>query len=875
MESINNLSNPISTGSGGSHFEHDVQTAFVVLMLTNGHLPCFNDYENPKIYKIRCQAENLGFRTDDLLVFAKGNDEKEGSEQRIFAQIKRSISISNNKNFKKVIKDAWIDFNSDKFNKNYDKLALITGLISKQDVIHTRQILDWAKCDFSTEEFIANIKQKKYLSKTKNKKLEVFRIALENEKGSSISDDELYLFLKHFYFLGYDFDIEAGVTKSLVYSLIGQHTNEDINAIWLKIRQIVERANTTPFNIQNDKLPKYITKYFKNISPYAVGEKEEDAIYPIEETLIKKQNLALANLIGSWDEKNKSDIDIVSNIINKQYFDWIPEIRKEFDNPESSLLIKNGVISNIDRENSWINTAAQIFDNQLDLFCKACLLVLKEINPAFDLPPDERYLASINSKTPKYSSHLRKGLTETLALIGNNEKELIHCSVGKAQNIIVDTIRKLFKDSDWKIWANLDRLLPNIAEANPQEFLNIIDTELRNSPCVFDELFAQESAGITGRTYLSGLLWGLEAIAWDEKYLIHVCMVLTELASRDSGGNYQNRPINSIITILLPWLPQTNASVEVRKTAMQRIRKDYPEITWKVIKALLPESHQSSSGSYVPKWMKIKVEKGKSIPADEYWEQTNYYVDIALEIISDDIDKLYELMDKIEIQNTTYTDKLLKAISSEKIINLPEEKRLKFWKKLKLIEITQKRHGILYEEKSEKISEAIEALTPKKPENLYKILFDHSEYDLFEDDGDYEKQMDKIRNERVKAVKAVLKEGGWKLLFQFSDIIKFPYLLGSALGEIGNNESDMYLLPDYLSSKKESIREMVGNYIWRRYHKDGEVWVKYIDISKWTIDQKSKFLLNLPFCRFTWNLVVEWLSSVYVFKVNWTNSVVS
>ena len=61
---------------------------------------------------------------------------------------------------------------------------------------------------------------------------------------------------------------------------------------------------------------------------------------------------------------------------------------------------------------------------------------------------------------------------------------------------------------------------PILAEAAPEEFLYAVEGALRKEPCPFDELFSQEGDDIiTGRNYLTGLLWALEVLAWEEEYL--------------------------------------------------------------------------------------------------------------------------------------------------------------------------------------------------------------------------------------------------------------------------------------------------------------------------------------------------------------------
>ena len=141
----------------------------------------------------------------------------------------------------------------------------------------------------------------------------------------------------------------------------------------------------------------------------------------------------------------------------------------------------------------------------------------------------------------------------------------INCSQGKADAIAALSVRELFDESDWVRWGSLNGLLPTLSEASPDEFLSAVESAIASRPSPFDRLFEQEDTGVFGRNYISGLLWALEGIAWEETYLIRTAVVLAEIASHDPGGNWANRPGNSLTDIFLPWLPHTLASIETYK----------------------------------------------------------------------------------------------------------------------------------------------------------------------------------------------------------------------------------------------------------------------------------------------------------------------
>jgi hypothetical protein len=95
-----------------------------------------------------------------------------------------------------------------------------------------------------------------------------------------------------------------------------------------------------------------------------------------------------------------------------------------------------------------------------------------------------------------------------------------------------------------------------------------------DSSSPFDELFDQEDAGAFGGNYITGLLWALEGIAWEEACLSRTTVVLAEIAAHDPGGNWANRPSNSLTDIFLPWKPHTLASVEKRQAALEIICRE-------------------------------------------------------------------------------------------------------------------------------------------------------------------------------------------------------------------------------------------------------------------------------------------------------------
>ena len=113
---------------------------------------------------------------------------------------------------------------------------------------------------------------------------------------------------------------------------------------------------------------------------------------------------------------------------------WIASIREVSLLPESPIRQKDGRWKIDDRIAAWKALGPRIFDNHLERFHKVAVSVLREENPEFELEKDQRFAASLYGKTLKHSELLRKGLAETVALLGVYPEYLTACSRYNAEN---------------------------------------------------------------------------------------------------------------------------------------------------------------------------------------------------------------------------------------------------------------------------------------------------------------------------------------------------------------------------------------------------------------------------------------------------------
>lgn len=572
--------------------------------------------------------------------------------------------------------------------------------------------------------------------------------------------------------------------------------------------------------------------------------------------------LAIALLLGAWSEKAEADPDVVEKLSGKVYGEWIRGMREIALRPSTPLIQRDGNWKFIPRYEGWYALGPNLYDEHLDRLKSVAISVLSEKDPKFELPPEDRYAASMYGKILPHSRTLRMGLVESLALLGSHPKALTSCSLGTAESTAVMIVRKILDGADWIQWTSLNDLLPLLAEAAPREFLDAVENALQQDPCPFDEIFAQENmrSGIFSNNYMTGLLWALETLAWDPDYLSRVVICLGELAAHDPGGQSGNRPANSLRTIFLPWLPQTIAPITRRVAAVRTLLAELPDVGWKLLLSLLPQHHSFSSRTRRPAWRAMIPEDWRDgVTYAEYFEQVTAYAELAISAAQKDVSKIVELIEHMENLPQPVFEQFLDFLGSDPVMAMPEADKLSLWNKL--VDLVTKHRRFSHADwamkptQVEKIADLTHRLFPQSPFYLHQRIFSEHFFDLFEDGGDYEKQMKELEKRQQAAVEEVVTSGGIQGVLAFAEAVQSARPVGIAFGSIARLNTDELVLPALLESESNSLRQFAGGYVWGRYRSLGWKWVDGLVTINWTSSQIGTFFSFLPFTMDTWERV--------------------
>lgn len=362
-------------------------------------------------------------------------------------------------------------------------------------------------------------------------------------------------------------------------------------------------------------------------------------------------------LIGAWKEDNEFDRKMIEQISGMEYSEFEAKARTMLSQNSEYLQLMNGNWKVCHKEELLNQCKNKLFDDSIGKLLEAVESILRQKSKcvASKMP----YFIPVSGEYDN-SLELRGNLVKSLCWVKKNLSELSQCNQEKIENNIYTLVSTLLQDAKWITWTSLRDCLQNLAELSPEAFLKEAERGIINNPTEIVNLFPPKSGELSGINYISNLLWALEILAWSPEYLVHSISVLGLLEALPyERTNWTNTPINSIVSILLPWYPQTMADLEKRKNALKCLKTDNPCVFWSTLKKLLPNKTRSTSGNPRPKYLKLEIPEEVKVTNAEAHECYVYLVELAVDTARNENEKLVELIDQLGyMYEPTLTDYL-------------------------------------------------------------------------------------------------------------------------------------------------------------------------------------------------------------------------
>jgi hypothetical protein len=196
---------------------------------------------------------------------------------------------------------------------------------------------------------------------------------------------------------------------------------------------------------------------------------------PAWQTQLESRLIRRAWLAGGWNERRTGDQDVLSALLGMTYDDALNELQAAASGPDPLFTVVGDTWGVSTIADSWPYARRRLALSDLTALEGAVQTVLGAVDPALELPVEERWQASVVGKSRVHSANLRRGLAEALAFIGTNGTDSqLPGGVTASNWADTSTARLLDRakgDSSAQLWSSLADVLPLLAEAAPDAFL--------------------------------------------------------------------------------------------------------------------------------------------------------------------------------------------------------------------------------------------------------------------------------------------------------------------------------------------------------------------------------------------------------------------
>ena len=477
-----------------------------------------------------------------------------------------------------------------------------------------------------------------------------------------------------------------------------------------------------------------------------------------EDAGIAKSLIPMA-LIGSWRTDSDADRRVLECLSGQSYEEIERSTRcllQSDDSPLWSVGRHRGVASQID---ALFAIGWQIINEDLNRFFEIAENVLSETDPAFDLPEKKKWAATLYGKVRTHSKAMRKGICDTLVILSIHGDNVFRDQLGtQIQVRISSLVRSLLTPLTLERLLSHGDDLPRYAEASPEGFLELLETDLRRASPVVLGLLKPAHGGLFGGCPRTGLLWALECLSWTN--LGRTNLILAELSRTVIDDNWANTPINSLQAIYRSRMPQTAASLEERVKALEALTERFPDIGWRICVEQLRDVYRIGDFSYRPHWRSDASGAGRRVTIGERLEFERKVLDLVLawpdhdeKTLGDLVDGLWRMpeRDRAEVWNLIDNWADSEAGDGAKAVLADRIRRFAFTRigaKNPLNKVGQDRARRAYEN-----------LQPDDPVVRHNWLFANhwiefsaDDDDIEDGDLDYDKQWERIENRRSEAM---------------------------------------------------------------------------------------------------------------------------
>lgn len=548
------------------------------------------------------------------------------------------------------------------------------------------------------------------------------------------------------------------------------------------------------------------------------------------------RHIRAALLGGSWNDQGDGDRSALAELSGEPYEDFSEKAAGLAESADPLMLHAGPSWHLVAPFDSWLLLVERLTHDDLKRLEAVVNAVIGEIDPSLDIPDEERWWkASVEGKVRAFSGDLRRGLARSLALLGVHGASLSapggSTGSGWANHLVRSLLKKANEDDSGRTWASLSDLLPLLAEAGTDAFVDAVTAGTADDDPVLGKLFADKNADglFSSSSPHTGLLWALEGVAWSPDHFGAAVDLLARLDEIDPGGRLSNRPFESIASVFCPWHPENSVTPERRLKVIDSQRKRHNSVAWKLLLSMLPQFHGIHSPTHEPYFRDWKPE-ASAVTNVEYLSFVSAVVGRCIDEAGSDGERWKELIahysDLPPNDRASTVDALTNVVESGELVAVDGDL---LWDALRDLIGKHREYPdatwSLAEDDLSGLEALLEGLKPKGAMQRHEWLFqDHMPH--LEDGArrdDHAAYEALLADHRRDALGEIESEGGLEAVHQLIRNVEVSWSVGIALAEACPSY-DEEMLKDVDSDDRHDV-ELAAQYFGQRFRQEGRTWL--------------------------------------------------
>jgi hypothetical protein len=498
-------------------------------------------------------------------------------------------------------------------------------------------------------------------------------------------------------------------------------------------------------------------------------------------------------LVGKWSERRSGDQDALTDLFSVPYEQAREQLATLSGGPDPLFVVVGETWAVVSLDDAWRYGQPQLQAPDLVAFEVLIQNVLGAVDPRLELPVEDRWMAAVRGKVQVHSSDLRDGVAGVLALLGTRGDK-VGIGSGTVGSWLRHTMWQLFKrandDPSGQLWASLTDVMPLLAEAVPDVFLDAVQKGLEGDQPLLGLMFADNAGdSFTVSSPHTGLLWALENVAWSGEHFSLAVEQLARLAEVDPGGRLSNRPAASLADIYRSWLPQTSVPLDRRLAVLDGVRVRHPTVSWPLLLTMLPESHAVGGFSHSPRYRDWKPSETRTYDVERY----ESFAAAGTRLLADvdmDPDRWAELAGRFDDLPPSVFEAAVDVLEGLPADDAGAKVVARIWDPLHALVQRHQRYAhadwAMPVERTERLDALQRALAPGDVGSRIQWLFDDHVPDLPEEGGqDFEagRYLEVVAHRRRDAIAELIAADGAEGVITLARSTKYPGFVGTAVAD--------------------------------------------------------------------------------------------